>query len=63
MNVLLLEHEAFAHATDGLQQTIDALHVIAQHRPDQREKWLKMAEVLTVSKEGIWRLAGTGVRQ
>lgn len=55
--IIIPEYDAFQRLSDGLDMAADGARLMAQHRPDQAAKWLKMAEVYLVCKQSVWKLA------
>ena len=56
----ITEHDAFADATTYLGMAMESVKQIANHRPDQRDLWLQLAQTIGITKESLYRLAGDG---
>ncbi len=56
----MTEHEAFERVTSGLAMAVDGLKMVSNHRPDERDLWLQMAQTIGITRESIYRLAGEG---
>jgi len=55
--ILLTEHEAFRRIADGLKMAEDGAKMMAMHRPDQGQQWMKMAQVYQISQQAVYQLS------
>jgi len=51
------EHDAFQTIVNGLRVSQEGARRMADFRPDQRDLWLKMAEVYAVCATSAYKLA------
>jgi hypothetical protein len=51
------EHDAFQTIINGLEISATGAEAMSRYRPDQRDLWLKLAEVYKVCKHSAYALA------
>lgn len=55
------EHDAFQTIINGLEIAGTGAEAMSRYRPDQRDIWLKLAEVYKVAKHTVFRLGEESV--
>lgn len=55
------EHDAFQTIIQGLEISATGAEAMSRYRPDQRDLWLKLAEVYKVCKHTAFKLAEESV--
>lgn len=61
MLILSNEYDSFQALAESLGHAADAAKAMGRHRPDQRREWDKMAEVLGVCRQSVYKLAEEGL--
>lgn len=61
MLILTNEYDSFQALAESLGHAADAAKAMARHRPDQSGQWNKMAEVLGVCRQSVYKLAEEGL--
>jgi hypothetical protein len=59
--ILSSEYDAFQALAEHLARAAEASKSLARHRPDQSGEWNKMAEVLGVCRNSVYKLAEEGL--
>lgn len=55
------EHDAFQTIISGLEIAGTGAEAMSRYRPDQRDLWLKLAEVFKVTRHSAFKLAEESV--
>lgn len=57
------EHDAFQSIINGLEISATGAEAMSRYRPDQRDLWLKLAEVYKVCKHSAFALGEEAIKR